>query len=132
MDPELISSLILGTEGLALGRGIERVSEGAAGRVNSDWFTGGERVGLAGNNLRGGGSEGERVVGGIGDAERMLRGPIGLCKMVDLASIEKSLQFNVQWIRGSFSTLRLVCGSLVLDMEISCHENSVCGNGRGD
>lgn len=96
-----MSSLILGSEGLAFGRGIERESEGMAGRENSDWFTGGERVGLAGNILRGE-SEGGRVDGGMGDTDRMPRGPIGLCKMVDFASIARSLQFDVQWICGSF------------------------------
>jgi hypothetical protein len=107
VDPELISSLILGSEGLAFGRGIERVSEGAAGRVNSGWFTGDKREGFAGNNLRGGDSEGVTDCGGMGDTERMLRGPIGLCKIVALVSIERSLLFDVQWICGSFSTLRL-------------------------
>jgi hypothetical protein len=91
----LISSLILGTEGLEYGdRGIERVSEGIAGRGKSDWFTGGEMAGFAGNILRGEGSGGVRVVGGMGANERLglLRGPIGRCKMVVLVSIKKSLQ----------------------------------------
>ena len=105
MDPELISSLILGSEGLAFGRGIESESEGMAGRGNSDWFTGGERVGFAGNILRGD-SEGGRVDGSMGDTDRMPRGPIGLNTV--LVSIERSLQFDVQWICGSFSTLRLL------------------------
>ena len=148
MDPELISSLILGSEGLAFGRGIERESEGSAGRgnsdcftggeveresegmagrgksdwftggeivemesegmagrENSDWFTGGDRDGLAGNILRGD-SEEERVDWGMGDTDRMPRGPIGLCTI--LVSIEKSLQFDVQWMCGSFSTLQLL------------------------
>jgi hypothetical protein len=122
VDPELISSLILGSEGLALGRGIERESEGSAGRENSDWFTGGERVGLAGNIIRGESEEG-RVDGGMGDADRMLRGPIGLCTSVILVSIARSLQFDVQWIYGSFSTLRLL---LCSDMDVSCHENTLC------
>ena len=120
MDPELISSLILGSEGLAFGRGIEREREGIAGRENSDWFAGGERVGFGGNILRGD-SEEERVDGGMGDKDRMPRGPIGLCTI--LVSIERSLQFDVQWICGSFSTLRLL---LCSDMDVSCHENTLC------
>ena len=93
MDPELISSLILGSEGLAFGRGIERESEGSAGREYSDWFTGSERVGFGGNILRGESEEG-RVDGGMGDKDRMPRGPIGLCTILVL-SIERSLQFDV-------------------------------------
>ena len=84
MDPELISSLILGNEGLAFGRGIERESEGSAGREYSDWFTGSERVGFGGNILRGESEEG-RVDGGMGDKDRMPRGPIGLCTILVLS-----------------------------------------------
>ena len=84
---------------------VEREREGMAGRENSDWFTGGESDGLAGNILRGD-SEEERVDWGMGDTDRMPRGPIGLCTI--LVSIERSLQFDVQWICGSFSTLRLL------------------------
>lgn len=103
---------------------MEREREGMAGRVSSDWFTGGERVGLAGNSLRGDSEEEVRVVGCMGDTERMLRGPIGLCERVVLVSIERSLLFDVQWICGSFSTLRPVFGSSVLDTQVSCHENT--------
>ena len=88
MDPELISSLILGREGLAFGRGIE--SEGSAGREYSDWFTGGERVGFGGKFLRGDSDED----GCIGDRDRMPRGPIGLCKTI-LVSIERSLRCSM-------------------------------------
>jgi len=85
----LISSLILGTEGLERGvRGMERVREGIAGRGNSDWFAGGERVGLGGNTLRLGEDSGRASgVDGMGDNDRMLRGPIGLCNVVVLVSI---------------------------------------------
>ena len=109
-----MSSLILGSEGLAFGRGIERESEGSAGRENSDWFTGGERDGFAGNILRGGSEGGGRVDGGKGDPDRlMLRGPIGLCRRVVLASIERSRQFDVQWISGSFSTFSTFCCAVI-------------------
>ena len=76
MDPKLI--LILGTEGLETGaRGIERVSEGRAGREDSDWLgVGGERVGF---NLRPGEEESGEARYDVGVEERfMLRGPIGL------------------------------------------------------
>lgn len=103
MDPELISSLILGSDGLAFGRGIERESEGRAGREYSDWFPGGERVGFGGNILRGESEEEERVDGGIGDIDRMPRGPIGLCTI--LVSIERSLRCSMdKWIFFKFST----------------------------
>jgi hypothetical protein len=91
VDPELISSLILGSEGLAFGRGIE--SEGSAGREYSDWFIGSERVGFGGNILRGDSEEDEED-GGIGDMDRMPRGPIGLCKTI-LVSIERSLRCSM-------------------------------------
>ena len=117
MDPELISSLILGSEGFAFGRGIERESEGSAGREYSDWFTGGERVGFGGNILRGD-SEEDGVASG-GGMDRIPRGPIGLCKTI-LVSIERSLRCSMD--NGSFSTFRLL---LCSDMDVSCHENTL-------
>ena len=95
MDPELISSLILGSEGLAFGRGMESV--GSAGRGYSDWFTGGERVGFGGNILR----EDSEEDGVMGGKDRMPRGPIGLCKTI-LVSIERSLRCSMD--KRSFST----------------------------
>jgi hypothetical protein len=124
VDPELISSLILGSEGL--GRGIERESEGSAGRRNSDWFTSGERVGFAGNILRGD-SEGGRVDGGMGDTDRMLRGPIGLCTI--LVSIARSLQFDVQRICGSFQLFDFCCA--VIWMLVVMKTPTAAGNGNG-
>ena len=55
MNPEVttrILSPILEYKGLVFGCGIERESEGSAGRRNADssWFTGGEEVGFTGNS----------------------------------------------------------------------------------